>query len=394
MTTNFRFNNGGTQTDFDDAFINKDLFASGGLWLWGSNYNGQLGDNTTIEFRASPVQTISGGINWRQVAPSACIKTDGTLWLWGKNNYGQLGINNTLSRSSPVQTISGGTNWKQVSRNNGTLGVTTSGAIKTDGTLWLWGDNSWFQCGDGSFTNRSSPVQTISTGANWQQVSCGALHTAAIKTDGTLWTWGINGLGQLGDGTSSFARSTPGQTISAGTNWRQVSTSQNINNTGHTACVKTDGTLWLWGDNVLGQLGTNDTLRRSSPVQTISGGTNWKQVSCGNQYTGCTKTDGTLWLWGANYDGGLGTNDRTARSSPVQTISAGTNWKLVSCGTYITASIKTDGTLWLWGQGIGGGLGNNTITPVSSPVQTVAGGTNWQQAAAANRYITAFKNDF
>jgi alpha-tubulin suppressor-like RCC1 family protein len=376
MTTNFRFNNGGTQTDFDDAFIRKDLFASGGLFTWGDNNSGKLGNNNiAVNFIESPIQTISSGVNWKETAVSAAsaagIKTDGTLWLWGINSSGGLGTNNTTARSSPVQTISGGTNWKQVSVN-----TFWSAAIKTDGSLWLWGQNYQGQLGNNTTTARSSPVQTISAGNNWKQVSAGDDFCAAIKTDGTLWTWGQGSSGQLGDNTAAF-KSSPVQTISATTNWKQVSCGEF-----HTSAVKTDGTLWTWGRNHRGQLGNNDTTNRSSPVQTISTGTNWKLVSCGYYHTAAIKTDGTLWAWGLNDFGQLGNNDITNRSSPVQTISAGTNWKQVSAGNINTICTKTDGTLWLWGANDRGQLGDLTTIHKSSPVQTVSGGTNWKQVAS------------
>jgi alpha-tubulin suppressor-like RCC1 family protein len=371
----------------------NDTFKQAGFWLWGDNGYGQLGDNT-ITSRSSPIQTISTGANWKQVSGSslqsnhsACIKTDGTLWTWGNNNSGCLGTNNTLSRSSPVQTISGGTNWKQVSSSAGNFSVQPmTAAIKTDGTLWVWGNGAYGRLGNNATTDRSSPVQTISAGTNWKEVSCGMNHTAAIKTDGTLWTWGSNSNGQLGDGGIN-SRSSPIQTIAGGTNWRGVACGLTS-----TAAVKTDGTLWLWGQNSDGQLGDNTTVSRTSPVQTISTGTNWKQVACGQNHTAAIKTDGSLWLWGGNANGHLGDNTTVRKSSPVQTVSGGTNWKKVSCGQNSTACIKTDGTLWLWGGGALGRLGTNDLINRSSPVQTVSGGTNWVQVVLVGLTSAAIRD--
>jgi alpha-tubulin suppressor-like RCC1 family protein len=299
------------------------------------------------------------------------------LWNWGMNNYGQLGDNTRTNKSYPVQTIAWGSNWKQVSSSSHTA------AIKTDGTLWTWGDNFYGGLGDNSVSNKSSPVQTVAFGTNWKQVSAGILHTAAIKTDGTLWTWGYNNNGQLGDNSVSN-KSSPVQTISFGTNWKQV-----VCGSSHTAAIKTDGTLWLWGDNLYGQLGDNSISDKSSPVQTISFGTNWKQVVCGSTYTAAIKTDGTLWLWGRDNYGQLGDNSVSNKSSPVQTISAGTNWKQVSSGAGHTAAIKTDGTLWLWGLNGFGQLGDNSISNKSSPVQTVSAGSNWKQVYCGDNHTTA-----
>ena len=368
--TFFRVN----ESDVSNYFVPKDVFSQGQLWGWGSNSDGNLGDNTTTA-RSSPVQTVAGGINWKQVAggyrSSTAIKTDGTLWGWGSNGDGQLGDNTLTSKSSPVQTVSGGTNWRQVSCFR-----FHTAAIKTDGTLWIWGDNASGQLGTNNITDRSSPVQTVSGGTNWKQVSCGGSHTGAIKTDGTLWMWGAHYDGELGNNATAGypnARSSPVQTVSGGTNWKLVSCGTN-----HTGSIKTDGTLWMWGGNGDGQLGDNTLTSKSSPVQTVAGGTNWKQVSCGNIYTGAIKTDGTLWMWGDGVSGKLGNLNTIDRSSPVQTVSAGTNWRQVSCGYSTTGAIKTDGTLWMWGLGTSGELGDNTRVTKSSPVQTIAAGTNWK----------------
>jgi alpha-tubulin suppressor-like RCC1 family protein len=387
MTTQFKFNNGGTVTDFDDVFVRRDSFAVGGLWGLGYNFYGGLGDNTQV-IRSSPVQTIAGGVNWKQVScgtyNTAAIKTDGTLWTWGQNTSGQLGDNTIVIKSSPVQTISGGTNWKQVS-----LGNSFSSAIKTDGTLWTWGQNNYGQLGDNTVVKKSSPVQTVAGGWTWKQVTCGVNHIAAIKTDGTLWLCGKNDVGQLGDNGSAYSYSSPIQTISGGTNWKQVSCFGN-----YTAAIKTDGTLWLWGINTNGQLGDGTAVVKKSPVQTIAGGTNWKQVACGYFTAAAIKTDGTLWTWGDNTNGGLGDGTVVQKSSPVQTIAGGTNWKQVSLGNYFTSAIKTDGTLWTWGDNTWGQLGNNTDVKKSSPIQTIAGGTNWKQVSCGPIHSAAITDIF
>jgi alpha-tubulin suppressor-like RCC1 family protein len=399
LTTGFR--NSTTGVDIGQTLVEKsylidrypelaDTFKQAGLWLWGGNQYGSLGDNTITD-RSSPVQTIASGTNWKQIASgasqtNAAIKTNGTLWLWGSNGAGALGDNSITDRSSPVQTVSGGTNWKQVACS--TFGVT--GAIKTDGTLWLWGQNGTGRIGDNTSVNKSSPVQTVAGGTNWKQLSCGGDVTVAIKTDGTLWTWGFNATGQLGNETSGYftMQSSPVQTVSGGTNWKSVST----NGQAVVAAIKTDGTLWTWGYNAIGQLGDNTRVDKSSPVQTVAGGTNWKQVAVGSYYTMAIKTDGTLWAWGSN-GGNLGDNTQVDKSSPVQTVAGGTNWKQVSASSS-TAAIKTDGTLWTWGgNGSWPIIGDNTTNTKSSPVQTVAGGTNWKSVEVGGVNVKAIRDD-
>jgi alpha-tubulin suppressor-like RCC1 family protein len=374
---------GWNRADFDDVFVRKDCFLDGGLWLWGASASGRLGDNSIID-QSSPVQTISGGTNWKSVSlcnHTAAIKTDGTLWNWGQNVSGDLGNNAIANQSSPVQTISGGTDWRSVSVGNFTA------SIKTDGTLWLWGVGSCGRLGNNAIANQSSPVQTVSGGTDWRSVSAGNSFAAAIKTDGTLWNWGLGSSGQLGNNAIAD-QSSPVQTVSGGSNWRSVSAGA-----GHTAATKTDGTLWTWGCGSIGQLGNNAIANQSSPVQTVSGGTNWRTVSAGSYHTAAIKTDGELWLWGSGTIGLLGTNSTTNRSSPVQTVSGGTNWRSVSAGDGTTAAIKTDGTLWNWGLGLSGQLGNNSTASRSSPVQTVSGGTNWRTVSAGAGHTAAIRED-
>jgi alpha-tubulin suppressor-like RCC1 family protein len=342
------------------------------LWTWGTNVVGQLGDGT-IAARNSPGTTAGGGFIWSSVSAGGChtasIKTDGTLWTWGTNVVGQLGDGTVTARSSPG-TIASGTNWSSVSS-----GLYHTAGIKTDGTLWTWGCNGNGRLGDGTAVDRSIPGTTAGGSTTWSIVSAGGYQTLAIKTDGTLWTWGSNGSGQLGDGTSTN-RSSPGTTSGGGTNWSSVNSGQY-----HTAGIKTDGTLWTWGGNGCGQLGNSTITNRSSPGTTAGGGTNWSSVSSGLQFTAAIKTDGTLWTWGNNSFGILGDGTITNRSSPGTTTGGGTNWRSLAAGARHTAAIKTDGTLWTWGFNNAGPLGDGTITNRSSPGTTAGGGTNWSSVS-------------
>ena len=304
------------------------------LWLWGNNSNGQLGDNTQVA-KLIPVQTAAAGTNWKLTdgthgtLNSAAIKNDGTLWLSGYNVYGSLGDNTQVDKSSPVQTIAGGTNWKQASG-----GGYSQAAIKTDGTLWTWGHNGFGNLGKNDTTHRSSPVQTVAGGTNWKQVAVTAAHMAAIKTDGTLWLWGYNAYGQHGANNLTM-RSSPVQTVSGGSNWKSVVAAAN-----NTAAIKTDGTLWTWGHGGNGILGNNAITHKSSPIQTVAGGTNWKQVASGGIHLAAIKTDGTLWAWGYNFNGQLGDNTSVAKSSPVMVNVTTSSWKHVGAGAFHTVAIQ------------------------------------------------------
>jgi alpha-tubulin suppressor-like RCC1 family protein len=316
--------------DLENYFVTEpwliEQFVGDELWVWGRNHNGQLGiTNASLAFEGIPRTTFAGGTNWKQVSSgesSAAIKTDGTLWTWGLNGSGQLGDTTTSNRSTPVTTFAGGTNWKQVSCR------LLTAAIKTDGTLWTWGSNFTGGVGSGQLgtndtINRLTPVTTFAGGTNWKQVSCGNVNTSAIKTDGTLWVWGLNTNGQIGRATYGDSASTPVTTFAGGTNWKQVSSGYRF-----TMAIKTNGTLWVWGRS--GQIGIGVAGDRLTPVTTFAGGTNWKQVSCGNFHTSAIKTDGTLWTWGFNNYGQLGNGVVGNRVTPLTTFAGGTNWKQVS----------------------------------------------------------------
>jgi alpha-tubulin suppressor-like RCC1 family protein len=401
--TNFKDNFG---TDLGNKLITKEYLMTvypqianqlitPELWVWGDSSSGQLGINLagTTNSRSTPVTTSAGGANWKQVDTSrfltAAIKTDGTLWIWGVNNNARLGINNNTTSPicTPVTTFAGGTNWKQVACGNNHMA-----AIKTDGTLWVWGLNTSGQLGINNTTSPiCTPVTTFSGGNNWKQVACGQNLIAAIKTDGTLWTWGNNTSGSLGINDASN-RTTPVTTFLGGTNWKQVSAGGKGTTSSNVAAIKTDGTLWVWGLNgTSGALGINAAGSRSTPVTTFAGGTNWKQVACDNFHVTAIKTDGTLWTWGDNANGQLGINNAVDRSTPVTTFAGGTNWKQVDCGDFNTSAIKTDGTLWTWGSNASGALGINDAVARSIPVTTFAGGTNWKQVACGTNITVAIK---
>jgi alpha-tubulin suppressor-like RCC1 family protein len=383
---NYRFTENGIVYDFYDVFVPAENFRQPALWTWGNGADGRLGNNSSGGSNI-PITTFAGGTTWKQVASggyhTAAIKTDGSLWTWGRNNVGQLGDFSNTNRSTPVTTFAGGTNWKQV-----TCGGLHTAAIKTDGSLWLWGRGGYGRLGTNNTGNTNTPVTTFAGGNNWKQVSMSNVcrHSAAIKTDGTLWIWGNGnnlGINLFGDANS---RNTPVTTFAGGNNWKQVSVGTEI-----TAAVKTDGSLWTWGAGGQGQLGDNTIITRSTPVTTFAGGNDWKSVSCGGNHIAAIKTDGSLWTWGYNNGGQLGTSDTTWRSTPVTTFAGGTNWKQVTCGNRHTGAIKTDGSLWVWGSDDFNALGRNGGGNQNVPVTTFAGGNNWKQVSFGEVYSAAIQ---
>ena len=372
---------------------NIDYTGTKELMSWGSNNYGGLGQNNRTQY-SSPVQVTGttwanvqengGGPSWHSLA----TKTDGTLWSWGMNHQGQLGQNNKTNRSSPVQVP--GTTWPKDPTVNRSTMVTSAiyhnDVIKTDSTLWQWGNNQYGQSGQNNTTKYSSPVQV--PGNTWKSINLGYAFSNGTKTDGTLWTWGYNANeGQLGHNNKTNY-SSPKQI--PGTTWNYTTAG-----TDYGIGVKTDGTLWMWGDNSRGQLGQNSNTQYSSPKQIP--GTTWATVKGGFDYVAATKTDGTLWSWGNNGAGVLGQNQAAAQveaySSPIQIPGTtwGTDFKDLSINYSKTMAIKTDGTLWAIGENPGGELAQNNTISYSSPVQIP--GTSWYKMGGGNKNILALTNN-
>ena len=378
--------------DIEDYFVTDywliDNFVGDTLWGWGAKNDGRLGINDAGNGAVNDqVTTFAGGTNWKQVSSgprySTGIKTDGTLWVWGNNEFVQLGTNdnNTITRYTPVTTFAGGNNWKQVS----SLGYHTA-AIKTDGSLWIWGNGGSGVLGNNNTTNRSTPVTTFTGGNNWKSVSATGGHTLAIKTDGSLWGWGNFDGGRLGNGENNGSSVVPITIFGGGSGWKSVSAAY------PSAAIKADGSLWTWGQNEFGQLGINASGNRNTPVTTFAGGNNWKQVAVGGGHITAIKTDGSLWTWGYNNNGQLGINASGNRTTPVTTFAGGNNWKSVFAGDQHTAAIKTDGTLWVWGKNGYRQLGDKTDINRSTPVTTFVGGNNWKSVASGQSHTMAVKS--
>ena len=258
----------------------------GSLWAWGYNYYGQLGDGTT-EDRHSPVKIMDdvaqvSANDWGTI--STAIKTDGSLWIWGGiNNWYSSGDN--MSSLIPVKIMDG-----VVSVS---LGMGHSMVIKSDGTLWAWGSNYDGQLGDGTRENRSTPIKIME---GVVQVSVGSYSfTLAIKSDGSLWVWGNNEFGQLGDGTN-LRKITP---IKIMDDVAQVS-ARGGDGSAYSMAIKSDGSLWAWGYNWLGRLGDGTIEYKNAPVKILDDVIQISAASAASDDTIALKSDGSLWAWGYN----------------------------------------------------------------------------------------------
>jgi alpha-tubulin suppressor-like RCC1 family protein len=357
------------------AFWRRRSLTTGGLWSASVNPNGEMGDGTRVA-KSSPVQ-VGALNNWVKVASglnnSAAIRADGTLWTWGLGTSGQMGDGTLASKSSPVQ-VGSLTNWASVAIGH----PGNCHAIKTDGTLWAWGVGGNSALGNGASSNVSSPVQ-IGALTNWKQVTCTTYGGMAVKTDGTLWSWGLGNYGATGLGTTA-TKSSPTQ-IGTLSNWAQVSGGYE-----HCLAIKTDGTLWAWGNGGSGQLGDGTNVPKSSPVQ-IGSLTTWVKVSAGVYHSLAIRSDGTLWGWGENYSGqAAGQQLAATPSSPVQ-VGSLTTWSQVQASYAYTFALRTDGTLWSWGEGSSSSNGNLWVggnSNKSSPTQ-VGTLTKWLALGTGSR---------
>jgi alpha-tubulin suppressor-like RCC1 family protein len=307
----------------------------------------------------------------------------GGVWSWGFGGQGRLGDGTTVNKSSPVSVIGGFTDWCQVD-----IGDCHTVAVRQNGTLWSWGYNGLQgRLGDGTTVDKSSPVSVLGGFTDWCQVGAGLCHTAAVRQNGTIWTWGGNTCGILGDGTTVNA-SSPVSVIGGFTDWCQVSTGCY-----HTAAVRQNGTLWTWGYNAQGRLGDGTTVDKSSPVSVVGGFTDWCQVGAGLCHTAAVRQNGTLWAWGSGGSGKLGDGTAATKSSPVSVLGGFTDWCQVSAGSAHTAAVRQNGTLWAWGSSLDGKLGDGTTVSKSSPVSVVGGFTDWCQVSATQATTAAVRQN-
>ncbi len=347
------------------------------LWACGNNYYGQIGDGTknnsyTLkQIIASGVKSIEAGSNH-----TLAIKTDGSLWAWGRNNYGQLGDGTTTDSYVPKQIIASGV--KSVA-----AGSSHSLVIKTDGSLWSWGNNNAGQLGDGTTTESLVPKQIIASGVT--AIAAGGFssnaHTVVLKTDGSLWAWGYNYYGQLGDGTTINSL-IPKQIMGNGV--QAIAAGEYF-----TLALKTDGSLWTWGSNNGGALGDGTTTQCLVPKQIIA--SDVKAIGAGKMHASALKTDGSLWVWGFNGYGEVGDGTTIRRLTPKQIIAS--DVQAVSIGNGYSMAVKTDGSLWTWGSNTSGQLGDARYPIGTIPIQITEGiSDNIAPIITISEYSTAPTN--
>jgi alpha-tubulin suppressor-like RCC1 family protein len=337
---------------------------TGTLWAWGSNTAGAVGNSSAAALVSTPIQ-IGSATNWSEVAAgvatSMAIKSDGTLWAWGNNDKGQLGIGTTTNVSSPVRV--GTTTWTKVS----TADYITA-AVRSDGTMWVWGMLDGFT----SYGTVSTPIQ-IQSETVWVDVKVGPNYIMLVKNDTSVWTMGVNFYGQMG--SSIEARYSSPVQMGSATNWKKIS----FQDYAGVAAIKTDNTLWNWGWIYWVDTLAYSFYRLKTPVQ-VGTATDWADVKAIACNFLALKSTGTLWSWGLNRaKNGLST--ALGDSSTPSQIGALTTWSKIAMNTTSSYGIKRDGTLWSWGAPLYGELGQGASSGGSSPVQ-VGSSTLWTDISA------------
>jgi alpha-tubulin suppressor-like RCC1 family protein len=324
---------------------------------------------------------------WASISASTghtlAIRTDGTLWAWGLNTNGEVG-NFTCSTVGCFQQNQPNTdtNWLEVS-----AGGNFSLAKKTDGTLWTWGNNDYGQLGNSNNISYNIPIQ-IGNNTDWYKIRAGGGHVVAIKTDGTLWAWGANTSGQLGLG-NNINKNFPAQ-VGISNDWVEISA-----NSAFTAAIKSNGTLWSWGLNDKGQLGDGTLIDKSVPTQ-IGTDNNWLSISASYTNSLALKTDGSMWAWGYNNAGqvGNGTSNFTPVPTPTQ-VGTDTDWQKIATGRWSCYALKQNGKLYHFGSNVSGQGGNNSPnspSAITSPIQ-VGTDTDWSNVYSNFEYAMATKTN-
>jgi alpha-tubulin suppressor-like RCC1 family protein len=292
---------------------------NGQAWAWGVNTTGQLGTGAFSAGSSSPVQVV-GNHSFLQIFSgyqcSIGLKNNGQAWTWGNNNYGQLGINNYTSFNSPVQVVGNHSFVRVMGGSDNFYG------IKETNVIWGWGRNDFGQLGNNSTTNNPSPVQIVGN-HSFIQIRTSGYHCLAIKENGTVWSWGVNSWGQLG--TNNVTNySSPVQIVG---NHSFIAITAEFN--GSSYGLKIDGSIWAWGYNNYGQLGTNNATNYSSPVQ-IVGNHSFVALSSSSGVCRALKSNGSVWSWGYNVEARCGTTTGASYLSPILTIGPMSYTKLLS----------------------------------------------------------------
>ena len=353
------------------------LTQGGAVRCWGWNNYGQIGDGTPT-WRLSPVAVVGLGaaaaIATGGGDHTCVITTGGSAWCWGQNGQGQLGNGTTTNRTLPAIVTSPITGWDAIE-----AGTTHTCAVTTLGGARCWGWNNTGQLGDGTTTTSSTPVTVSGLGSGVTAITAGHAHSCAITSAGALWCWGSNGYGQLGDGTTTD-RLTP--VAVSGLDRGVVAVSAGY---GHTCAVTGAGAVLCWGWNNYGQLGDGTTTDRLTPTAVSGLGSGGEDVTAGGFHTCALAASGAMSCWGSNMYGQVGDGTTVQRATPAAVTGLGSEVAGITAGLYQTCARTDAGSALCWGRNDHGQVGDGTTTWRYAPVG-VTGLQSGVTAIAAGGY--------
>lgn len=308
------------------------------VWCWGYDLSGARGDGAGWS-EPETIDELAGSAQWKQITRGCGIKSDDTGWCWGSNMYGELGNGGVLWSEEPAPVaISGGGTWKKLART-----YTTSCGIKSDNSLWCWGNDGNGQVGNGAPTNDYTTPQAISGGGSWKDIDVGGNHSCGIKSDDSLWCWGSDSTSQIGNGAPTSNQNAP-VAVSGGGTWKSIQTGSDS-----TCGLKTDSTLWCWGSDGAGQQG-NGAPSSDITVPTQVGSDTWKSVSMTGALVCGIKSDNTGWCWGTNWLGQTGTNLPGAAVDTPTLLPGGNTWDELKVMSWDDSACGlSKGFLYCWG---------------------------------------------
>ena len=343
------------------------LDETGVAWTWGGAGQGQLGDGSTAARSMPQPVAMPVGVSFTQLSGSnghyVALGDDGGLYSWGANGDGQLGDGTTTDRPAPVPVAApAGLTFTAVAS-----GSRHSMAIGSDGKTYAWGSNIRGQLGDGTTNASPTPVPVAApAGVSFTQISVGAFHSLALGDDGRAYAWGENPDGRLGDGTTVFMRLSPVPVVvPAGVSFTQLSAGRL-----HSVGLASDGALYAWGKNSNGRLGDGTAVDRSAPVPVLAAsGAPFQQVEAGDDPTLALGADGVASAWGANASGQIGDGTSVDRPLPVRVAApAGEVLTQVSASTSSNVVLGQSGKMFAWGANQNGRLGDGTVDNRTAPV--------------------------
>jgi alpha-tubulin suppressor-like RCC1 family protein len=330
---------------------------NGTVWTWGYNSSGKLGDGSVTN-KDRPVQVH--GLNGIEMVSagfshSLAVKLDGTVWGWGSNAFGQIGDGTKTDRYLPVQ-ISGLDGVQMVSAGN-----YHSLSLDENGSVWVWGDDSYGVMGTGF--SSSIPIR-IPDLKGITMISAGDLHSLALKNDGTVWGWGSNEFGQIGNPAEIGLVVTKPIQVKGISDVKMIKAGGNFR---YSLALKNDGSVWAWGNNHFGQLGDGTTTNSPTPVK-VKGLSDVIAISAGHYHSLALKADGSVWAWGANMVGQLGDGSTSDKTTPVRVVNLD-NIKMIVSGVNHSIALEENGNVWAWGGNVHGQLGTGSTEDSNRPVQ-------------------------